>query len=204
MPGHLSNRAIWEALDAGHIRITPEPARTIEGARPGYDSDAVNLTLDKVFLRPNKPHRGRIAFDPDRWDVKQFLAQNAQKIELPDDGSIMLAPGELLLAQTQEVISFPPAKNEGDPSYTGYVFGRSTCARCGFTAASFDAPCIHHGNDQKITLELVNAGSWTIVLRPGMLICQLVIEQLVGRPECRLSQFHQQGSPCGGKENTCS
>ena len=86
------------------------------------------------------------------------------------DPSLMLKPGEFALAATEEWVEIPP-------EFVGRVEGKSTLARMGLivhTTAGFIDPGLHG----KITLELCNVGPCTLVLEPGMYICQLSVARM--------------------------
>jgi hypothetical protein len=79
---------------------------------------------------------------------------------------------------------------EGRPVLAARVGGRSSFARCG-VLVHFTAPSIHAGFVGTITLEIMNLGPHAM-LRPGMKICQLILEQVEGFPADAPSQFHGQ------------
>ena len=67
--------------------------------------------------------------------------------------------------------------------------GKSGLARIGL-GVHVTAPTIHAGFPGTIQLELVNHGPMPIKLRPGMAICQLIIETIKGTPSmAHKSQF---------------
>ena len=55
-------------------------------------------------------------------------------------------------------------------------------ARCG-VGIHVTAPTIHAGWRGTITLEITNHGPLPMRLRPGLPICQLIVEQVVGKIE---------------------
>jgi len=60
------------------------------------------------------------------------------------------------------------------------------------------APTIHAGFKGNIALEIKNHGVLPIRLRPGMLICQLIFEQVFGTPSRTMAGiFQDQGSVTG-------
>ena len=87
-----------------------------------------------------------------------------------EEWSLQLAPDAFVLACTDEVVLIPP-------EFVGRVEGKSTLARMGLvvhTTAGFIDP----GFRGKITLELKNVGPCTLVLTPGMYICQLSVQRM--------------------------
>lgn len=77
------------------------------------------------------------------------------------------------------------------------VEGRSSLARQGLIV-HFTAPTIHTDFNGTITLEMINLGKMPLILTPGMRICQLIIESVIGVPTpVGLSQFQNQQTPAG-------
>lgn len=84
----------------------------------------------------------------------------------------------------------------GRPALAARVEGRSSFARCGLLV-HFTAPTIHAGFRGRITLEIINLGPIPILLYPGTYICQLIVEEVVGIPLKKESQFQGQTRPGG-------
>jgi len=61
----------------------------------------------------------------------------------------------------------------------------------------FTAPTVHPGWSGPLTLEMINLGPARILLRPGMPIAQLIVEEVQGLPVPDKSQFHDQVTPAG-------
>jgi dCTP deaminase len=76
------------------------------------------------------------------------------------------------------------AENDGHlhGRVAGRVEGKSGLARVGL-GVHVTAPTIHAGFSGTIQLELVNHGPMAIKLKPGLAICQLVLEQTLGMPD---------------------
>jgi len=105
-----------------------------------------------------------------------------------------LDPGRFVLAQTLERLELP--LDEDGPCLAARVEGRSSFARCGMLV-HFTAPTIHAGFSGHITLEIANLSPTAILLRPGVYVCQLILEEVVGGPFANPSQFHGQTQPGG-------
>jgi dCTP deaminase len=86
--------------------------------------------------------------------------------------------------------------DRGEPVLAARIEGRSSFARCGLLV-HFTAPTVHADFRGTLTLEMRNLGPAPIVLYPGMPICQLVIEQVMGMPQASPSQFQGQENPAG-------
>jgi len=82
-----------------------------------------------------------------------------------------------LLAWTRESVDLPIRSK-----LSARVEGKSSLARLGL-AVHVTAPTIHAGFKGQIQLEIINHGAKEIILRPGMRICQLIIEATLGTPE---------------------
>jgi dCTP deaminase len=61
----------------------------------------------------------------------------------------------------------------------------------------FTAPTVHPGWSGPLTLEMMNLGSAAVVLRLGMPIAQLIVEEVKGDLFDNQSQFHNQQTPAG-------
>ena len=89
----LSDRSIREELAAGRVAIDPLDESCIQPS-------SVDLRLDRffrVFLNHTMPV----------IDVKQDLGDLTQLIEIEEEGSFILHPGEFVLASTYERVSLP-------------------------------------------------------------------------------------------------
>ncbi len=115
--------------------------------------------------------------------------------ELTEDQPLALAPNRFILGRTHETIELPFSES-GDKSLAARVEGRSSYARCGLLV-HFTAPTIHAGYRGVITLEIMNLGPYSILLRPHMPICQLIVEEVRGVPFRNDSQFQGQRQPAG-------
>jgi dCTP deaminase len=120
---------------------------------------------------------------------REIAAQFLEDFPREADGSVILDPGQFLLALTHERVSFPKASR-----LAARVEGKSSLARIGL-AVHVTAPTIHADFEGEIALEIVNLGDLRIRLRPGMAICQLIVEEVHGTPSIdlrwgrRLSEF---------------
>lgn len=192
----LSNVEIHRALDEGRLVLTPEPAPRFpeQGKECPYQTSAVDLRLGNEILVP----RGKRAFIIDLSEGKfasLVSAENYEQRSIEEDQPYSLKPGMFVLAKTLEKVELPI--QERDFTLAARIEGRSSYARCGMLV-HFTAPTIHAGYSGTITLEIANLGAAKIVLTPGVPICQLIIEEVRGKPFRNESQFHGQTTP-GGK-----
>ena len=99
------------------------------------------------------------AGDPILWNSKRMGAEGH-----------FIRPGEFLLAHTAETVRIPD-------NYAAMLLLRSSAARAGFEH-SFSGWC-DPGFDGQLTLELRNNLQYrSLLIKPGMRICQLVVFRL--------------------------
>jgi dCTP deaminase len=147
----LSDRTIREQLAAGRIVIDPLDDSCIQPS-------SVDLRLDRffrVFLNHTMPV----------IDVKQNLEDLTQLIEIKDNGSFILHPGEFVLASTFETVSLPD-------DLAGRIEGKSSLGRLGLLTHS-TAGFVDAGWSGHLTLELSNVANLPITLYPRMKIGQI-------------------------------
>jgi len=95
-----------------------------------------------------------------------------------------MQPGDFLLATTMESVRL-------GNSLRGVIHNKSTPARMGLSICN-DSAFIDPGFSGQITLELVNHGPRPIILRPGVMLCQLELSEL-SRP-CSIPYGKERGS----------
>jgi dCTP deaminase len=147
----LSDRTIREELAAGRIVIDPLDDSCIQPS-------SVDLRLDRffrVFLNHTMPV----------IDVKQNLDDLTQLIEIDENGSFILHPGEFVLASTHETVSLPD-------DLAGRIEGKSSLGRLGLLTHS-TAGFVDAGWSGHLTLELSNVANLPITLYPRMKIGQI-------------------------------
>jgi dCTP deaminase len=98
---------------------------------------------------------------------------------------VVLRPGDFIIALTAERVALPKSSR-----LAARVEGRSSLARLGL-GVHVTAPTIHADWDGEIALEITNLGCLDIKLRPGLAICQLIIEQVHGTPATSLTSIFQ-------------
>lgn len=189
----LSDNEIKAALACGQLVIDPLPLE----AR--IAPTAVDLTLGEREFRmwdiPASPGLN-LSVDPSAANFfAPLAAQFLRDVPRESDGSVIIQPGAFILAMTRERVQLPKSSR-----LAARVEGRSSLARLGL-AVHVTAPTIHADWDGEIALEIVNHGGFKICLRPGLVICQLIIEQVHGTPSTDLvSQFQRQSSVIGRGE----
>jgi len=191
----LSNLEIQTALDEGRLIIVPQPMP--RKPEPGvkycpYDTTAVDLKLHNEIRVPEGG-----PFDYDLMEpgiLSGFIAKHSKKYTLTDNQPYHLKRNDFILARTLERIELPT--KQGQPYLAARIEGKSSRSRCG-VLVHFTAPTVHAGWSGPLTLEMVNLGPTTFILRPGMPIAQLIIEQVYGELVSNPSQFQNQSTPEG-------
>lgn len=194
----LSNTRILEALDDRLLVIEPEPAPrhvSDEDVKCPYQTSAVDLRLGSeiAYFRDGLA----INIDLRRGDFFSLFAPYSERRTITADQPYSLHPNKFVLARTLECIDLPILPD--GPCLAARIEGKSSYARCGMLV-HFTAPTIHAGFRGTIALEIINLGLIPILLFPGAPICQLIIEEVDGRPFRNDSQFHDQSRPGGQRQ----
>jgi dCTP deaminase len=190
----LSNIEIQKALEEGRLVIAPEPLprRPENGGYCPYDTHAVDLRLHSEITVPQP---GPSHYDVSgRGTLSEVIARNSQKFTLTKERPFLLMPQQFILGRTLERIELPVDK--GTPHLAARIEGKSSRARCGLMV-HFTAPTVHPGWAGPLTLEMINLGPMTLLLQPGMLIAQLIVEEVRGEIFLNPSEFHGQSTPEG-------
>jgi len=190
----LSNLEIQKALDEGRLVIDPEPLprKPEHGKYCPYDTTAVDLTLHNEI---RVPEGGAFVYDlMEPGSLSELITKHSKKYVLTNKQPYHLEKGEFVLGITLEKIVLPIDK--GPPYLAARIEGKSSRSRCGLLV-HFTAPTVHAGWNGPLTLEIINLGPTTFVLRPKMLIAQLIIEQVHGELFPNPSQFQNQTTPEG-------
>ena len=184
----LSDTGIKEALSTGQIVIDPLPEED------QYDASSVDLRLGNEFKKYKRELVGQegidTTIDPERVDYAFTSSTYMEVVKLSQGESIVIEPEGFLLAITLERVHFPE-----ESQIAARIEGRSTLARTGLSI-HLTAPTVHLGFEGHLALELKNHGKLGIRLTPGMQICQLIFERVVGEasPGSRTS-FQGQTEP---------
>ena len=152
----LQDNEILKKIQSKEIIIKPAPKP--EQIQPS----SIDLTLGNEYYTLIKTEK---ALDT-RNEEPQYNHINANAIIIP--------PNEFILATTQEWIEIPA-------DLCARVEGRSSLGRLGITV-HITAGFIDTGFKGNITLEIKNLSPNSIVLYTGMRVCQIVFEELKGKP----------------------
>ncbi len=196
----LCNIEIQAALDSGRIVIRPEPQPrqvVVEGDYCPYGTHSVDLTLASDIVVPLPGPYSYDLMQP--GDLSNFIARNSKRHLIDDRMGFPLQPNQFILGRTCEWVALQIAHPSNVTSTTclaARIEGKSSRARCGLLV-HFTAPIIHPGFEGTLTLEIINLGPVPFILRQGMPIAQLIIEEVRGIPFENKSQFHGQHTPEG-------
>ena len=147
----LSDKTIREEIDAGRIVIEPLDKDCIQPS-------SVDLHLDRYF-RVFLNHTMRVI------DVKEDQEELTELVEIGEDDSFVLHPGEFVLGSTSERVTLPT-------DLVARLEGKSSLGRLGLLIHS-TAGFVDAGWDGHLTLELSNVANLPIALYPGMKIGQI-------------------------------
>ena len=185
----LCDSEIRAALDGGQVVIDPPPPPE------NIQTTAVDLRLGREFRRWKSPQQGTVLTidpaDPD-FSYPDISDEHLESCQPDGEGAVVIGPGEFILGITEEQIELPVSSR-----LAARVEGRSTLARLGI-GVHVSAPTIHSSFRGKITLEITNHGTLPVRLKPGLRVCQLILEQVYGKPASELrSPFQDQQSVTG-------
>jgi dCTP deaminase len=155
----LADFEIRKGIETGQIGIRPFNDDRLQPV--SYD-----LTLHPVVRVPD-PYVTRLNLFGDYEGDADWPHAYTRK-QATDQA--VLRPGDFLLASTQETVHL-------DSTMAARVEGKSSLGRIGL-AVHITAGFIDPGFVGQITLEVKNVAPWEIPLRSGMLIAQIVFEQV--------------------------
>lgn len=166
----LSKKDILKEIKKNKIKITPFHEKNINGA-------SIDLTLDNKFRKFKRSIR-RIEVS-ESVDYKDYT----NLIEVKD--YLILKPNETVLGITKEKIKLPD-------NVCGWLQGRSRFARLGLLV-HISSNFIQPGIDNKQVLEMKNVGKITLKIKPGLKICQLILEKVSSNSEYK-GKFKKQNT----------
>ncbi|HJT77094.1 MAG TPA: hypothetical protein VJ739_07800 [Gemmataceae bacterium] len=204
---YLSDRDLEFAVRTEQLIVNPAPAE--------YDTTSIDVHLDRI-------DRARVwntvAFDEQqrraghdlatlrvgRFDHEAFSRQfympvpeqveGGQQLVFRGSGSIIVRPRGFFVWQTKEIVGTP----EEDPRLICFINGKSSIARTGLLV-HITAPTIHAGWWGNIVLEISNLGPFTLELKEGDAIAQIVVAALSSPPKKRK---RAKGVPIGQSDVT--
>lgn len=151
----LSKKDILSEIKKNRIKITPFSEKNIKGA-------SIDLTLDNKF-RVYKRSITSVSIEEDTDYTKYTKHIEVKKY-------LILKPGQAVLGITKEKIKLPD-------NVCGWLQGRTRFARLGLLV-HISASFIQPGINNKQVLEIKNIGKLRLKLKPGVKICQLILEKV--------------------------
>ncbi len=152
----LSDKTLREELEAGRIVIDPLDLDNVQPSSVDLDVDS----LCRVFRNDTTPF----------IDPKEPQEDLTELVEVPEDGSFILHPGEFVLGSTLEVVGL-------SDDIVARLEGKSSLGRLGLLIHS-TAGFVDPGFEGHLTLELSNAANLPIAIYPGMKIGQISFYEL--------------------------
>jgi dCTP deaminase len=147
----LSDATIRDLIESGRIVIDPWDPSMIQPA-------SIDIRLGNSF---RVFHNHRIQ----SIDLAEPPGDLTEQVEIPDDGTFVIHPGEFVLGRTLELVEVPD-------DIVVRIEGKSSLGRLGLVVHA-TAGFVDPGFKGTLTLEIANFNSVPIVLRPGLPICQL-------------------------------
>jgi len=181
-------------MEEGRLVIEPEPMpkRPEAGQYCPYDTHAVDLRLHQELT---VPQAGPYHYDvTEPGTLSEVISRHSKRVTLTEESPYPLQPQQFILGRTLERVELPV--DRGTPHLAARIEGKSSWARCGLMV-HFTSPTVHPGWAGPLTLEIINLGPMTFMLRPGMHIAQLIVEEVRGEVFGNPSAFHGQSTPEG-------
>ena len=159
--GHIARRVRLPVSDQSHLGVVPLNPSAIQAA-------SLDVHLGNWFVAMR---RTRLRSVPLGEPAAEWLLETtgSEEIFIPHDKTFLIHPGDLVLGSTLEFVSLP-----GD--LTAFVEGKSGMGRMGLIIAT--ASQVAPGFHGVVVLELANAGTVPLELKPGMPVAQLVFQTM--------------------------
>lgn len=153
----LARDALLRAIESGTVVIDPFLPDQVG---PG----SIDLHLGDEF-RVFRKLRSGLA-------VEEGIDLEALTDRVVVDDGFTLMPGETVLGITRERVSLPPG-------ICGWLEGRSRFARMGLVI-HMTAGFVQPGVNNRQVLEIGNLAPFPLILKPGVRICQLILQRTEG------------------------
>lgn len=153
----LTREVILREIAAGTITVDPFAPDQVGPA-------SIDLHLDGTFWLFENRHTVHEVSEESDFELLTHKVEGSE--------AVLLQSGETVLGLTVERITLAP-------SLCGWLEGRSRFARLGL-AVHVTAGFMQPGIDNRQVLEMTNLGPTPLLLRPGVRVCQLVIERCEG------------------------
>ena len=166
----LSKPSIIKEIKEGGLSFDP-PVRSGQ-----ITPSSIDLRLGNKFITLNRAIEQQrqmgveIGINAGSIDWQTFVQGYGETTEIPDGGDFTVPTNQLVLGWTKEKIILPD-------TLAGRVEGKSRLARIGLLV-HVTAPTLQVGWEGNLQLEFYNLGPAPIILNPGILICQIILEQV--------------------------
>ncbi len=168
----LTHDRILEEIERGRLKIEPFSPEQV-----GPASIDFHLGHEIRVLAPDGSEPVDVDGDRAGPEVTRVVRM---------DPDFVLAPGQTVHGITTERLSLPP-------DLCGWIEGRSSIARLGLMV-HVTSGFVHPGVNNHQVLEMTNLSRVPLRLRPGIRICQVVLERTEGEAVYR-GQFAGQRNP---------
>ena len=162
----LSDADLWLEIEKGGLEFDPMVSED------QIRTSAVDLRLDSVFTVPRKPPRQGMEVTVDLGEIspEEALEFNSDVRTVQQGGKFPLESGTFVLGYTLESVKL-------SNYLAARIEGRSSFARLGVSVHQ-TAPTVHANFAGQLRLEISNIGPYTVLLEPGAIFCQLIVERL--------------------------
>jgi dCTP deaminase len=148
-------------------------------------SASLDVHLGHRFVVAKRSRLKGVKLD-DAEDEHLLETVGREEVFVPFGGHFLIHPGDLILGATLEFIALPP-------DVMAFVEGRSSLGRKGLIVAT--ATQVAPGFHGVIVLEMANAGTVPLEVKPEMSIAQLVFQGMNVPVEQYRGKFHCQVHP---------
>lgn len=164
----LSNVEIMAEIRAE--RLVFDPPISTEDSENRIGSSSVDLLLhEELLVLPSGSVAG-VTIDPsaENIDVMSILEHHAESVTLTDAPPYPMPRNRLVIGKTLEYVKLPS-------HISARIEGKSSLARLGLSV-HVTAPTVIAGFEGRLYLEMNNIGPFSLALRKGMEIAQLILE----------------------------
>lgn len=155
---HIVTRIKLPLRDPRHLSITPLDASSVKSA-------SLEVHLGNWFVVAKRTRVTKFELGDEKAE-KHLRDVARELVFVPPDGTFIIHPGDLVLGVTMEFIALPT-------DVMAFVEGRSGLGRLGLIVAT--ATQVAPGFHGVVVLEMANAGTVPLELRPQLAVAQLVL-----------------------------
>lgn len=155
-------------------------------SRDQIGESSIDLRLSNEFIIVKRRVFPSLNLDVSELELKINMRKYFERVRVDYNSDFILHPQQLILGSTLEFLRIPY-----DTNCT--VIGKSTWGRMGLVVAT--AINVDPGFRGCITLELINLGEVPIILKPGLLIAQIVLQTSEECGEPYLGQYSSSTGP---------